>query len=137
MRWLGRFFDGIMVLLNLIASLLLLCSSYSDHIAPSKSIQLSFLRILYPFFLFPVIGFLVYWIIRRKIWLIIPIITIALSWEPVKRYFPINFTQTQPETNTIKLITYNTCNMGRSTGWDPKKGNTVLKFFRELWYWYL
>ena len=131
MKVIGRIFDGMMIMLNIASSLLLIFSSYSDFVPPHKVIYFSFLGILFPFFLVPIILFFIYWIIRRKIWIIIPIITFAICWEPIKRYVPINFAQSQPTENVIKLITYNTCNMGRTTKWDPKKGNNVINFLKE------
>ncbi len=130
MKILGRIFDGMMLMINIIASLLLIISSYSDHISPLKTVYPSFLGIMFPFFLIPVIFFIIYWGFRKRIYLLIPLLTIAVCWEPVKRYVPINVSQKPPKENVIKFITYNTCNMGREREWNDKKGNSVINFLK-------
>ena len=131
MKIIGKILDGMMLLANIIASLFLIVSSYSDHIAPDKFIYPSFLGIMFPFFLIPIVFFLIYWAFRRKMYLILPLITIAVCWEPVKRYVPINVSKNQPTEKVLKFITYNTCSMGRSKEFDPDKGNNVINFLKS------
>lgn len=131
MHIIGRVFDGLVLLCNIVIILLFVVSAYSDHISPNTSIYPSFLGILFPFFLFSVLGFCLYWGIRFKWYALLSLGAVLLCWEPVTRYLPYHILQEPVQGDSLKILTYNTCGMGRYNFTHPEKKNQVIEFIKK------
>lgn len=129
MHLIGKLFDGLVLLVNLVVLGLFVGAAYSDHISPLTSIYPSYLGITFPFIFLAVILFLVYWVMRLKWYALIGIGVIAMCWEPVTRYLPYHI-MNQPATEAdIRLLTYNTCGLGQNGGKDV--GKEILAFINN------
>ena len=133
MHIIGKFFDGIVLLANLIVLGVFLISAFSDHISPQTIIYASFLGLIFPFLLIVVILFLLYWIFRKRWYAFITLFVLLLCWEPITRYVPYHIlggTKTSADsTQIIKLLTYNTCGLGQNG--SKKSGPELLEFIKN------
>lgn len=129
MHFIGKLFDGLVLLINLVVLALFACSCYSDHVSPLQSIYPSFFGILFPFFFLAVILFIVYWVIRLKWYAVISVVVILLCWEPVTRYLPYHLMEEKENASDIKLLTYNTCGLGQNA--SKNKGREMLDFINR------
>ncbi|MGL4293940.1 MAG: endonuclease/exonuclease/phosphatase family protein [Bacteroidales bacterium] len=129
MHIIGKLFDGLLLSVNIILLVLFTTSAFSDHVSPLKSVYLSYMGILFPFFLIGVLMFLVYWIIRMKWYALIGVVVLLICWEPVTRYVPYHVYSQKTGNPTIKLLTYNTCGLGQNN--SMKNGNAVLDFINR------
>ncbi len=127
----GRLFDGLMFIVNLVLLGVFALSAYSDHISPKFSVYPSFLGILFPFFLIAVILFMIYWTIRMRWYALVSLLFLVACWEPVTRYVPYHFVEQTPAEGAIKFLTYNTCGMGRYNLSKAEKKNEVIEFIKN------
>ncbi|MDO5571381.1 MAG: endonuclease/exonuclease/phosphatase family protein [Bacteroidales bacterium] len=131
MRILGKIIDGFSFFINLGVLLIFIFSAFSDHISPLKFISPSFFGIVFPFILLVVIAFTIFWMIRFRWFVAVNIFVIIICWEPVTRYIPMHFYKQNVPQESIKVLTYNTCGMGRYNMQRPENMNQVLSFINE------
>lgn len=129
MHIIGKLFDGLVLIANLLVLALFIGSSYSDHISPLSSIYPSYMGILFPFFFLAVILFCVYWTIRMKWCAWLGVVAILCCWEPVTRYMPYHLGQEEVNAEDIKILTYNTCGLGQNNSMN--NGRAVLDFIKS------
>ena len=91
-------------------ALMLLCG-YSDRFSPVDYPLLSWLGMVFPFFLLVNLAFLFYWLIFkwRRAW--IPALGYLFAYIPISTYMPLNPEQELPD-DCIKVISYNVCTYG-------------------------
>lgn len=131
MHLIGRLFDGLVLCANMVMLFIFMVSAYSDHISPKSSVYASYLGILFPFFLVVVLLFMLYWVMRVKWYALISLFFLLGCWEPVTRYLPYHLGNQAPNENSIKLLTYNTCGLGRYNLSKAEKKNDVLEFIKS------
>jgi len=104
-----KFFKKISVWLNIILSLFLIFAYLSAYISPIDFSLFAFFGLIYPFLLVLNLLFLAYWIFRKKIHLLIPLIAIFIGWSFLFSFFQINFNKKNFKANEekIKFLSYN------------------------------
>jgi endonuclease/exonuclease/phosphatase family metal-dependent hydrolase len=103
-----RYIRSISTLLNLIAALLLVGSYISTHINPEKQVIWAFLGLGFPVLFTINLGYLVYWLIRRKIQLIIPLVAILLGAHHISHVYQISLKPKKDNNkNAIHVMNYN------------------------------
>ena len=91
---------------NIATILIMLLAGFSDHFDPICHPNLALLGLAFPVFVLINLGFLVFWLIFKPRWAIIPILGFVCGYSPIRRYLPLNVGREIPE-NAIKVITYN------------------------------
>lgn len=104
--------DRIILILNIVASALLLLAYLAPVINPSKIILPALLGLAYPFLLIANLLFLCYWLIRLKKEILIPAIVILLGWNHLANLLPLNFRASEIPENVspgriFKVLSYN------------------------------
>lgn len=79
---------------------------YSDRLHPAEHPMLSNVGLVFPFFLLLNIGFLIFWLVFKWRWSVIPIVGFLLCFSPTRAYFPLNVSRNVPD-DAIKFISYN------------------------------
>lgn len=104
-----KFFKSVFLFLNLIAVLALLLSYLSTYISPEKYKWLALFGIGYGIILVTNVGFILFWLMVKKRFALISIVTIALGYTYLDSYiqfFPKKEKPT-PEEPFFKLVTHN------------------------------
>ncbi len=108
----SSFIDKNIFRLNLLAALALLCTYPAPYFHPESAWLLALLGLGYPFALVINILFLVYWMVRRKIYLLFSLIVILTGWNLLEHSFGMNLFSNIPEAtnSTVKIMSYNVQN---------------------------
>ncbi len=98
----------LLIYLNLFFAFLLVTSYLSYHVNPEKAWFLQFLGLAYPSLVMINIAFLLLWLFRKKKYIFLPIIAIALGWNHLETYIQINLKNNDPyPAKTLKVLSYN------------------------------
>ncbi|MBE0661234.1 MAG: endonuclease/exonuclease/phosphatase family protein [Bacteroidales bacterium] len=102
------FVSYIFLVLNIVVVILLLSCYAVPYIRPDKFWPVVFLGFAYPAILLINILFVIFWLLKLKVWLVISFIAILAGWNQVRAY--INYTsdkETTEQTNSIRVMTFN------------------------------
>lgn len=94
---------------NILVSLGFLCCSYSPYISPAEHAIWACSGLLFPFFFLLNFAFLLLWLIARRWFAILPLLTLLVCWNATWTYCPVN-KPLEPQKRTLKLLTYNVFN---------------------------
>jgi len=124
---LESFFHVLVLLGNLLVVVALSLSAFSNLVSPLKGWFFPYLGLLFPVFFLGNIFFLVYWLIRLRIYVVFSLLGIILSWHQFRVYFPMHSQTEEVPVNSIKILSYNVrCfNYQRHT---RKKPNPVVEY---------
>ena len=100
-------FDKYFLYLNILFAVLLLLSYLSAVISPGVFWPLAFLGLGYSILLFINLIFIVYWVIRRRKYVLISTIGILVGYNVLLNSVGFNFFQAAVPANHLKLMTYN------------------------------
>lgn len=131
MKFIGKIVDGFMLMCNVVVLILFVLSAYSDRIPPSKHLYASYMGILFPLFLLLTLFFVLYWVVRRRYYFLLTVGMILFCWEPTTRYLPYHLFGNEVDTTDLKILTYNTCALGRSALNKDALPNKVLDFIKN------
>ena len=100
-------FGSVIFICTLLSISVLIFSAYSDRFSPAEhSTVPAYFGFMFPLFVLINAFFLIYWIIRRKRQMLIPIVGFLIALPALNAYFPINFKKKVPP-DAIKFMTYN------------------------------
>lgn len=102
------FVSYLFLVLNIVMVLLLLSCYAVPYISPDKFWPVVFLGFAYPAILLINILFVVFWLLKLKVWLVISFIAILVGWSQVRAY--INYSgdkETTGQTNCIRVMSFN------------------------------
>lgn len=97
---------SISAILNIVAALLLLGAYAAPIVNPQQNVWFAFLGLGFPVLLVINIAFLFYWIVRRKILLMISLVTIIFGAKTISQFFQITFKK-EGTKNAIHVMSYN------------------------------
>ena len=102
---------------------------YSDRLSPESFPMLSNAGLVFPVFLLINFIFLIFWLIFKKRYALIPSLGFLVCFVPVRKYCPINLGGDAPA-GSIKVLSYNTWGFAQFTK-DEDGLNPILKYIRE------
>ncbi|MCG8410022.1 MAG: endonuclease/exonuclease/phosphatase family protein [Bacteroidales bacterium] len=111
-----------------------LCISYlSIYINPEKVWLFSFFGLAYPILLFINISFVIFWIIKKKRFFIIPLIIILLGWNYISSFIQIPLKKSAKEftEQTFKILSYNV-RLFDLYDWQKESKNTAREIFEYI-----
>ena len=119
-------------MLNLICATLLLVSNITPLINPEIDADFAIFGLTFPYLLIANSLFIFYWLIKRKIWLILPIFMFLLSVPNLNKILAFNFFTQKINKNDIKIMTYNVEIFGLYE-WDKNTANRdeILQFLKK------
>jgi len=105
-----NFIDRVFLWINIFLCIALLISYIAPVTDPSECWPVAFFGLAYPFLLLANIIMIFYWLLRRKLWVLLPVICIGAGWSILTKTF--GFRQNtakdiKPDTAAIRLMTYN------------------------------
>ncbi|MBR5919510.1 MAG: endonuclease/exonuclease/phosphatase family protein, partial [Prevotella sp.] len=91
---------------NIATIVLMLLVGYSDRLNPVDFPRLSNIGLTFPLFLIINFGFLVFWLIFKKRWALIPIAGFLIGYSPIRTYCPLNLPKSASD-STLKVLSFN------------------------------
>lgn len=91
---------------NILVSIGFWVCAYSPYVSPAVHPVWACAGLAFPFFFLLSILFLFLWLILRRWFVLLPLLTLWIGWGTIWTYCPVNKSKT-PDGNTIKLLTYN------------------------------
>lgn len=114
---------------NVATIVVMLLVGFSDLFAPESFPALANVGLLFPVFLVINLGFLLFWLLFRSKYALIPFLGFVISFVPVRKYMPLNIEGKAPK-GCIKVLSYNTWNFGDQTE-DAEGTNICLAYLQE------
>lgn len=91
---------------NVATIVLMLLIGYSDRLDPMEFPRLTNIGLAFPLFLLINVGFLVFWLLFKKRFALIPIAGFLIGYNPIRTYCPLNLPKTASD-STLKVLSYN------------------------------
>lgn len=98
--------NAILILANVAVLVLLCVSGFSQILNPKYHNWLVSLSLFFPVFLAACSAFAVFWIFRKRKYLLVSLVGLLICFSPIRTYFPLNFKQDVPR-GSLKILTYN------------------------------
>lgn len=119
----------IVVFCTFIISLLLIMSAISGYINPANSSFMTTLGLITPILIIVNVIIAFIWLMKWKIWSIIPLIAIITNWNYLSAMFQFKFEDNQPTSGTIRVCTFNVRTFNNDfTGYSAKE---IANYLRE------
>lgn len=115
--------------INIATILFMLFVGYSDRISPEIYPRIANVGLVFPAFILANFLFLVFWIIFKWRWSVIPFAGFLLCFSPIRTYFPVNLNRSVPD-DAIKFISYNVYGFGAGDTLMIED-NPILKYLAE------
>jgi len=102
-------FGKFALIINIFCVLLLVLAYLATYISPLVVPQMAFFGLLYPFSLLANFLFLFYWLLKRRKYFLISLITIIIGFSYMSRFIQFTILQREDETKEteIKVMSYN------------------------------
>lgn len=114
---------------NVATVVMMLIVGFSDYVQPAHHPYLSILGLVFPVCLFANLCFLLFWLLFKLRYALIPFVGFVLCYVPVRKYVPFNMERTVPK-GAIKVLSYNTWCFGQQTE-DEDGNNPVIDYLEE------
>ena len=95
----------------------MLITGYAGCISPATSPWLTNAGLVFPVFLLINLGFLVFWLLVKPLWALIPFGGMLICFGPIRTYTPFNVPAAPPE-GAIKVLSYNVWGFGKEKDCD-------------------
>jgi endonuclease/exonuclease/phosphatase family metal-dependent hydrolase len=129
------FIDRIFLWINFLLALSLLISYAAPVTSPAVCWPVAFFGLAYPFILLANLIMLLYWVFRKSIWVLLPVLCIAVGWSNLTRTFAFRgntIKEVKSDSATIRLMTYNVHNFKRfGSGNDVSTKNEILQIIND------
>ena len=125
MKQLSKITFQILAGANVASILIMLLVGHADMLNPEQFPRLSNIGLVFPGLLVINILFLVFWLLIKPRYALIPFLGFIVCYGPVRTYCPVNIPQDPPK-GSIKVLSYNVLNY---TGWGPvETRDEILKY---------
>lgn len=133
MNILGHSVRFLALLLNGAVGIGLLFCTYSTYLSPAAHPVLACAGLFFPFFLIANLLLLGFWLLVKRIYIVLPLLFLAVCWSAVQAYLPLNITGEDPfeQGDTIRLLTYNTMGMSAEKGPEGKTVNPIVDYVQQ------
>lgn len=102
---------------NIVTVLIMLLIGYSDRLDPVEHTVLSSAGLAFPIFLIFNLGFLVFWVVFKWRYALIPVAGYLLCISPLRTYLPLNVPSAPPK-GAIKVLSYNVWYFGSGKNYE-------------------
>ena len=128
MKHIGKVFTYLILAVNAFFVGILLLTAYSPHIHPVVHPVESCMGLTFPIFLIINLCFLIFWLLVRYKFALLPILGFAFCYPQIRTYFPINIHTSDIPEGSIKILSYNIMSFGNMEKENGK--NPVLEYIR-------
>ena len=112
---------------NVASIVIMLLIGYSGFINPERFPKLSNIGLIFPLFLVINLAFLIFWLIVKPKFSLIPLLGFIICYGPVRTHCPFNISSDPPK-GAFKVLSYN---VWLFAGWeDHGQPNPILRYIR-------
>ena len=115
MRLLKAIPQTIFIVINVLTVVAMIFCAYSVVLPPQQYTRLSESGMWFPLFLAMNMVFVLFWLIFKRRFVLIPLAGMLLCVSSIRTYAPLNFVQ-EPPAGAIKVLSYNIMNFGDLKG---------------------
>lgn len=120
----------ILLAVNTMVSAAMIICGYAQHINPAEHSSVSYWGMLFPFFLLPTVGFLVFWLVVRWRYAFVSVLALMAGAVPLRTFCPLNLTADPPE-GCIKVLSYNIMYFNGVPKGTPVWENEILRYILD------
>lgn len=131
MNIIGRLLGYVLLAANALVALSMLLSAYSSSIDPQTYPVWSCIGLFFPVLLLANLLFLLFWLVVRRRYALLPLLAILACWGTVTTYFPMNWFGEEAPEGSLKVLSYNTRAFGQQQPHTGEKPNPVLEYLRQ------
>jgi len=98
------------MLINVLLVFAFLVSSYASYLHPKEFWFTGFLGLFFPYFLFCLLFFLVFWLFVKKWWALLSLIGLLVGYRTIQLYLPFNWNgdfQIKKEEQDLRVMSWN------------------------------
>ena len=117
------------IAVNLLVIAAMIFCAYTSCLPPQNHPQCSYFGLMFPVFLVLNILFLLFWLIVKWKWALLPLVGIGLCAGSARAYFPVNV-QMEPPEGSIKVLSYNVMAFGKDKSL-PWNENPIMRYLLE------
>ncbi|GHT68064.1 endonuclease [Bacteroidia bacterium] len=132
MKFLKKFFQVFIHILNALALTALLMAAFSDFISPFRTVFFSYLGLFFPFiFLLNLVLFFV-WLFTKQ-WKLagLDFLVFLICISSIYTYFPVHRKTKDIPQDCIKILTYNVMRFGQPDRKSKKESDKILQYIRD------
>ncbi len=85
-----RVFLSLLIFINFLMAIAFLVSSYASYLHPKEFWFTGFLGLFFPYFLFSLLFFLVFWLFVKRWWALLSLVTLVAGYRTILLHFPMN-----------------------------------------------
>ena len=126
MKHIGKIVSYLILAVNVFFIGILILTAYSPYFDPRLHPLASCLGLTFPIFLTINICFLVFWIIVKYRFALVPLVGLLICFPQIRTYIPMNFTTRNVPEHSIKLLSYNVMSFNNLKKDDGK--NSILSY---------
>jgi endonuclease/exonuclease/phosphatase family metal-dependent hydrolase len=111
-----NFVDKLFLWINIFLGAGLLISYLAPGTNPAKFWPVAFFGLAYPYLLLGNALLVIYWLLRKRLWVLLPIICIAIGWKVLNKNIGLRLPRADSyasNINLVKVMTYNVHNFKR------------------------
>ena len=105
-----RFTKTFFIFSNLLVGIFFLLGCYVHYLNPVRWWFIGLLTLSLPYLILILAFFFIFWLVLRKIWMLISVIILVIGWDSVKNIIPIHFTgpfRMEQLPGSFRLMTWN------------------------------
>ena len=105
-----RVFLSLLIFINFLMAIAFLVSSYASYLHPKEFWFTGFLGLFFPYFLFSLLFFLVFWLFVKRWWALLSLVTLIAGYRTILLHFPMNLNgdfQVNKEQQDVRLMSWN------------------------------
>lgn len=126
MQYVKRFFISLFLGANVVTVLLLwLCCAFT-WLSPAQFSKLSVITLVFPAFLLANLFFLVFWLLFKARFVLLPLLGMLAVWGYVMDYCPVQRVESTPEDSSLFVVSYN---MGQIIG--EEKHTEFIRYVKQ------
>ncbi len=100
-------FFRLLFVFNAIVCLLMLGAYLATHFSPNTFSYLAILGLTYPYLLWIITFFSLFWLFKHKKYIVINVVTFLLGWNHFSNYYVFNSSSKKHSANAVKVMSYN------------------------------
>lgn len=102
---------------NVVTILTMLATGLAGYVNPAVSPWLTNAGLVFPIFLVVNLVFLLFWLMVKPLWALIPFLGMVICFKPIRNYMPLNVPAEAPA-DAIKVLSYNVWGFGTAKNSD-------------------
>lgn len=99
-----------LLFINVLMAIAFLVSSYASYLHPKEFWFTGFLGLFFPYFLFCLLFFFIFWLFVKRWWSLLPLLVLFAGYKTIQLYLPFNFSDEfvlEKQENDLRVMSWN------------------------------